>query len=116
MTWRGEDDGLRLVALETLGPLAPELAREALEGGTIEVEPDVLEWQGSLGVVHGHLVTLWVDPELCGRVHETPSVVDALTAALASAVARGANNALAELKIRPRAQPRPRTTPYRGRL
>ena len=114
---RGEDEGLRLLALERLGPLAPPLAREALEGGATEVEPDVLAWSGSLGMVHGHLVVLWVDPDTCARVLELPSVVDALTAAVASAVATASGHALAELKILARTTGLPpRSTAYRGRV
>ena len=110
----GEDEGLRLLALERLGPLSPPLAREALEVWTVDVEPDVLAWQGSLGMVHGHLVVLWLDPELRDRVCEVPSAVDALTAAIASAVARVSGQALAELKILARATTAPRSTAYRG--
>jgi hypothetical protein len=114
---RGEDEGLRLLALERLGALAPPLAREALEAGATDVEPDVLAWNGSLGMVHGHLVVLWLDPDTWSRVVELPSVVDALTTAIASAVARVSGHALAELKIlaRTTGQP-PRSTAYRGRV
>ncbi len=96
---RGEDEGLRLLALQALGAMAPSMARAALEGGATEVEPDVLAWHGSLGMVHGHLVVLWLDAETCALVNGSPSTVDALTAAVASAVARISGNALAELKI-----------------
>jgi len=112
---RGEDEGLRLLALDRLGALAPELARLALEAGVVEVEPNVLAWDGSLGTVHGHLVVLWLDRDLWTRVREVPSVADALTAALAGAVAQASGNALAELKILAR-DIAPRSTPYRGRM
>ena len=110
----GVDEGLRLLSLQALGSLGPALAREALDFGSLEVHPHVMTWQGSLGVVTGHLVVLWLDPELCARVRETPSVTDALTAAVASAVARVSGNALAELKVLPRAHPA-RKSPYRDR-
>ncbi|MBX3261946.1 MAG: hypothetical protein KIS78_00020 [Labilithrix sp.] len=113
---RGEDEGLRLLALGRLGPLASPLAREALEHGVTEVEPNVLAWTGTMGMVHGHLVVLWLEPDLHARVTEVPSVVDALTAAVASAVARVSGNALAELKILARAARAARSTPYRGRI
>jgi hypothetical protein len=113
---RGEDEGLRLLALERLGALGPALAREALEAGVLEVEPDVLAWSGTMGIVHGHLVVLWLDPELCARIGEAPWVADALTAAVAAAVAKVSGNALAELKILPRRTAGPRATAYRGRL
>lgn len=96
--------------------IGPPLAREALEAGTIEVEPNVLAWSGSLGMVHGHLVVLWISPDLLQRVNEAPSVVDALTAAIASAIARVSGQSLAELKILARAGNVTRETPYRGRM
>jgi hypothetical protein len=87
----------------------------ALESGVIEVEPDILAWNGSLGMVHGHLVILWLDLDLLTRVKEVPSVVDSLTAAVASAVGNVAGSSLAELKILGRDLP-PRSTAYRGRM
>ncbi|GEM_PF-2031141 len=110
-----EDEGLRRLALDELGPLAPPLAREALEAGVLEVERDVLAWEGSHGRVRAHRVVLRLVPELCARVNETPSALDALTAAVATAVAAVAGNALAELRVVPGAAA-PRTTAYRGRL
>jgi hypothetical protein len=108
----GEDVGLRLLALERLGPLAHPFAREALERGTLEVEPDILAWQGSLGEIHGHLVVLWLDQDLFIRVSAFPAVVDALTTAVAAAVARTPGNSLAELRIRLRKNA-PSHSPYR---
>ncbi len=108
----GVDEGLRLLALDVLGPLGQPLAREALETGALEVHPHVMTWQGSLGVVEGHLVVLWLDPDLCASVNALPSAVDALTAAVAAAVAKVSGNALAELKVLARPS-RPRTSPYR---
>ena len=113
---RGEDDGLRVLALRALGPLALPLAREALELGRLEVEPDVRSWQGSHGQVHAHLVFLWLEAELCTRVQQTPSAVDALTAAVASAVASVANHTLFDLKILPLPSSNRRSTAYRGRV
>lgn len=113
---RGEDEGLRLLALERLGAHASPLARAALEGGAVEVVPDVLAWDGTMGAVRAHLVVLWLEPELCERVRQAPSIVDALTAAVASAVARVSGNALAELKLAARAGVAPGRTAYRGRL
>lgn len=110
----GEDDGLRLQALDALGPFSPPLAREALETGVAEVEPDILAWTGSTGTVYGHRVVLWLDSELAARVNETPSSVDALTAAVATALAKEPGHALAELEIRGRIAARPPRTAYRG--
>lgn len=111
-----EDEGLRLLGITKLSELAPALAREALDSGVIEVEANVLAWNGSYGMVHGHLVVLWLDPDTARRVNETPSVVDALTAAMASAVALVSGHALAELKVLARETIARRSTAYRGRL
>jgi hypothetical protein len=108
------DDPLRLAALERIGPLAPPVARDALERGVLEVEPDVLAWEGSLGAIHGHRVLLGVDAELFRQISAAPAVVDALTAALAAAIAERGGSSLAELKIQRREGPVP-ATPYRGR-
>jgi hypothetical protein len=45
-----------------------------------------------------------------------PSVVDALTAAIAAAVAQLSGQALAELNVLPREKNARRSTAYRGRL
>jgi hypothetical protein len=110
---RGEDVGLRLLALERLGPLGHPFAREALECGTVEVVLDVLDWEGTFGTIHGHRVIVRVDESLFARVSAVPAAVDALTSAVAAAVAQTAGHALAELKIQPRTEPRS-GTPYRG--
>src|ERR1700744_2499214 len=111
-----EDDGLRLIARERLSMHAPPLARDALESGILEVEPNIVGWTGSLGTIHGHLVVLWLDPDTCTRVKEAPATGDALVEAVAGAVAHVFGNALAELKILPRTTMTRASTPYRGRL
>lgn len=113
---QGENDGLRRLAIGKLNPYSAPLTREALESGVVEVEPNVLAWNGTMGTVHGHLVVLWLEPELCRRVNEAPSAIDGLTAALASAVAQASGHALAELKVLPRAGTARGSTAYRGRL
>ena len=108
------DEALRRLALERLGPHAPALAREALERGSLEVEPGVLQWQGSLGTVNAHKVKLSLEVELLARVRPVPSVVDALTAAVAAAVATGSGEALADLELGPLGSPVVRDrSPYR---
>jgi hypothetical protein len=66
--------------------------------------------------VHAHRVILAVEPDVHAAIEAAPSVVDALTAAVASAIALVSGNALAELTIEPRATLPARTTPYRGRV
>ncbi len=111
-----EDEGLRYLGISKLGELAPPLAREALEAGVVEVQEDVLAWSGSYGMVRGHLVVLWLDADTCRRVNESPSAIDALTAALASAVGQVSGHALAELKVLTRNMVARKSTAYRGRL
>jgi hypothetical protein len=111
-----EDEGLRFLAITKLAELGPGLAREALEAGEVEVQENVLAWSGSYGMVHGHLVVLWLDADTCQRVNESPSVIDALTHAFAAAVSQVSGNALAELKVLARAMIARRSTAYRGRL
>ena len=112
----GDDQALRLLALDALGALAPPLAREALESGVAEVERDVLVWTGTMGAVRGHRVVLWLDADLCASVNGAPSAIDALTAAFASAVAGEHGNALAELQVRPSTRAVAPVSPYRGRI
>lgn len=109
------DERLRNVALQCLGSDAPPLAREALEAGMTELEPNVLSWTGSLGPVTAHRVTLVVAPELGERLDAAPSAIDALTAAVAAAIARTPGDALAELCVVGREGKPPPATPYRGR-
>lgn len=111
----GADEGLRLTALRTLGEDAPPLAREALEEGATEVEPNVLRWTGSEGVQSAHRVVLATDAEVCTRLRAMPSAVDALTSAIAAAITALSGDMLAELKIVALGEPAARTAPYRGR-
>ncbi len=110
----GEDDSLRVRALDALGPLGDALAREALEEGTVRVEPAVLTWEGSHGEVQGHRVVVVVRPALHGRLLGHPGAYDALTAALAAAISAAPGNALADLRVEAGDEPRS-GAPYRGR-
>lgn len=112
---RHEDVALQRLALDRLGEFAPPLAREALECGALEVRPDVLEWTGTLGTVRGHHVVLWLREELQTRVLELPAVVDALTAAVATAVANAPGNALVKFEILSSGATA-KASPYRGRV
>jgi hypothetical protein len=107
-----EDEALRRLALDRLGAYGHALAREALESGAVEVEPGVLAWVGTSGTVHGHRVTVRVEPGLAARVNAAPSALDALTASVAAAMATRGGHALAELAVAPGAARR--ATPYRG--
>lgn len=76
----------------------------------MEVERDVAAWESSSGPVRGHRVLLRLEPDLRARVDAAPSVVDALTAAFAAAVA-GPGEAMSELTITE--GPREARSPYR---
>jgi hypothetical protein len=95
---------LRRAAMDTLGPYADERAREALLSAVIRVDEAVTSWESSEGHVQGHRVTLAVDATTLARLRSSPALVDALHAALATAVARaipsGKGDALAALDIR----------------
>lgn len=94
------DDGpLRARALEALGPAGPALAREALELGTLEIEPHPLAWEGSLGHVTGLRAVLRVAPVLRARVAASPAAEDALVRAVAAAVAATPGRSLADLAL-----------------
>lgn len=95
---------LRRAALDTLGPYADERARQALLSAVIRVDEAVTSWESSAGPVQGHHVTLAVDATTLARLRTTPALVDALHAALATAMARapasGIGDALAALDLR----------------
>ncbi len=93
------DDGLRIRALEALGPLGDELAREALTAGSVSVERDVLAWEGSHGTVRAHRVTVTVETELHRRVTASYAAVDGLNAAVSAAVSERPAEALADLVV-----------------
>jgi hypothetical protein len=110
---RSGDEPLRLRALEVLGPLGDELAREALEKGSVFVEHDVLAWEGSHGTTHGHRVVLEVSEELRARVPASHAANDSLAAAVAAAMAERGGHSVADVRVEsgaPRAAP---SSPYR---
>jgi hypothetical protein len=110
--WTSES--LRRAALDVLGPLGSEFARDALLHGAIDVTPGVTRWEASSGRVQGHRVTLGLDDVRLGRIREDPGAYDALCAALAAAVATRPGESLFELAVAP-ALPGMAETPYRGR-
>jgi len=80
------NDALLARAREALGAFAPPLASEALEHGTLTLG-DTMTWEGSSGTMHGRRVVLAVPAELHVQLLASPSSVDALTAAVANAIA-----------------------------
>lgn len=110
--WTSES--LRRAALAALGPVADELARDALGRGEIEIAPGVAHWEASAGRVEGHRVTLLLDVDHLERIRQRPAVYDAVCAAFAAAVATRPGESLFELELRPVAGGLTET-PYRGR-
>jgi hypothetical protein len=111
-SWNGAS--LRRAALDALGSLADERAREALAHGALEVTPRVASWQGSAGPFSGHRVVLVLDAARLQAVLDAPAVEDAIRSALAAAVATRPGESLFELALRPAARALSET-PYRGR-
>ena len=95
------DELLRLRAIEALGPLGDELAREALERGAVAVEHDVLAWEGSHGTRHGHRVYVTLASELHERVVASHMAMDALSAALATAMAERPGQSMSDVHLEP---------------
>ena len=96
---RAPDELLRIHALEALGPLGDQLARSALETGSILVEHDVLAWEGSHGTVHAHRVVVVLPDEVHAQLIVSHAAKDALSAALAAAMAERAGHAVADVTI-----------------
>jgi hypothetical protein len=83
------DEALRRRALDELGPLGDALARTALEVGRLEMELGVATWEASHGTVRAHRGVLVLPNDLHARVTAAPGSVDAITRAVAAAVAGG---------------------------
>lgn len=100
---RVPDEALRIRALEALGPLGDALARIALEEGSILVEHDVLAWEGSHGTVHAHRVIVVLSADVHDRFAASDvsshAAKDALSAALAAAMAERGAHAVADVVI-----------------
>jgi hypothetical protein len=108
-----EDEPLRAAALHAA---RDETAREALEAGALFVDPAVTTWEATTGTMRGHRVRLEVPEALLRRVEASPALVDALTAAVSTAVGRwSARDALValELEAGEAGAPRGRGAPYR---
>jgi hypothetical protein len=98
VTTRAVDDALRRRALAVLGAEGEESAREALETGALEIEPDVTTWEGSSGTVRGQRVFLVMPAEILGTVASSLMAQDALTWAISAAIAEEPGEALYDLK------------------
>jgi hypothetical protein len=112
-TPRVPDEPLRVRALDALGALGEALAREALETGSVEVEHDVLAWEGSHGTVHAHRVIVSTSEALRDRIVAHHAAMDGLCAALSTAMAERAGHSVADVRIEIGGPTRPNVGPYR---
>jgi hypothetical protein len=110
---RAADEPLRIRALEALGPLGDALARSALESGSVLVEHDVLAWEGSHGTVHAHRVVVVLPDDLHARLIVSHAAKDALSAALAAAMAERAGHAVADVVVEAGVVEHSMSGPYR---
>ena len=97
---RWEPEALRAEALEALGRFADPRATAVLQSAELHLAPAESGWDLSAGHVEGHGVTLRVDAATLGRLRAAPALVDALQAAVASAIARRPGQALSHLHLR----------------
>lgn len=110
-----DDELLRVRALDALGPLGEPLAREALEAGGVAVEADVVVWEGTQGTMHGHRIVVTLDAALHGRVIASFAAVDALSAALAAAMAERGGHTVADVRMAVGVVRDHPSSPYRDR-
>ena len=72
---------------------------EALRTGDIWIRHAVATWESSEGTTLGHLVGIGLDAALFAHIAPEPSVVDALTVAIAESIALRPRESLHELRI-----------------
>lgn len=95
-----DPEDLRRAALDSLADFGDLRALRILEIAGIHVESDVVEWEGSEGPVRGHRVSLDVDGAGLAELRGVPALLDAVTAALALALARQPGHVLVDVNAR----------------
>jgi hypothetical protein len=105
-------EALRRAALAALGEHADERARDALAHASLTVI-EAAGWDGSAGPVEAHRVTLGLDARTLGGLRAAPAVVDALCAALATAISARPGDALLDLRLLWTPAARPAAAGYR---
>ncbi|WP_394823623.1 hypothetical protein [Pendulispora albinea] len=90
---------LRRLALASAAALDDGTVEQALRSGTIWIRHTIATWESSEGTTLGHLVGLSLDAALLARIAPEPPVVDALTVAIAEAIAQRPLESLRELRI-----------------
>ncbi len=109
-----EDNDLRLRAVDVMGPLGEDLARGALETGTVFVEHDVACWEGSHGTTRGHRVILRLPATQHKRVVASHAATDALQASLAAAMAERVGHSVTDVRLEIGEEPGLASSPYRN--
>ncbi len=107
------DEPLRRAALDVLGPFGDPTAREALEGGALEVIEGIAAWEGSRGTIRGDRVIVRVSAALAARIASSLTAQEALTRAISAALSATGPVALSELAFEA-GEPARGRTPYRG--
>jgi hypothetical protein len=96
--WSGGE--LRRLALDALGEHSDERARDALIHATVTLSETTSRWEGSAGRVEAHHVTLGLDARRLGALRGAPALIDALSAAIATAIASRPREALLDIVLR----------------
>jgi hypothetical protein len=91
---------LRRSALALLGGEHDPLPADVLAHAELAVAWAVDRWESSHGAVVGHRVTMLLDARRLGQLRAHPSALDAICAALATAIAMRPNESLVELATR----------------
>jgi hypothetical protein len=103
---------LRQAALDALGELADERARDILRRASLQIASS-RRFGYYTPVFDAFRVTLGVDASTLGLLTAAPALVDAVNAALAVAVATGHDQKLVDLAFRWSPAARPHPTAYR---
>jgi hypothetical protein len=93
-------DELRRAALGALGAHADERAHDALVHGSLTIATAAARWEASAGAVEAHRVTLALDAGRLGGLRGAPAVIDAVCAAVATAIAARPGEVLHEIELR----------------
>lgn len=108
-----DPQALRLAALAELGPHGHALAYDAIEHGSLQVLPATRTWSGSAGRHVAHSVVLELDARRLGAVRNHLPAFDAITDALARAIAKTPLESLDSLQFA-WSRSTPQGSPYRG--
>ena len=94
-----DENDLRAIALDVLGPHGDPRARDVLRHAWVLLERDTAKWDATSGTMRAHRVLLHVDGYSLGVIDTHPGARDALAAALAAAVAHAPGETMHELEL-----------------